>query len=82
MCRVRHRSVIVFKRLSSFQPKPSELPQTADGMRAQGAAWPTFERMIRRFADTITRDGDHQHDVVESAMVELWEAAVCQRPVV
>ena len=48
-------------------------PLTAEGMRALGAAWPVFERTIKRVAHRMTEDPDQRDDLIQSAMVELWE---------
>ena len=48
-------------------------PLTAEGMRALGVAWPVFERTIKRVAHNITQDPDERDDLIQSAMVELWE---------
>ena len=48
-------------------------PLSGDGMRALGAAWLVFERTITRVAHNITQDPDERDDLIQSAMVELWE---------
>lgn len=48
-------------------------PLSGDGMRALGAAWLVFERTIKRVAHNITKDPDERDDLIQSAMVELWE---------
>ena len=42
-------------------------------MRALGVAWPVFARTIKRVAHKITKDPDQRDDLIQSAMVELWE---------
>jgi len=48
-------------------------PLTADGMRALGVSWPVFERTIKGIAYNITEDPDKRDDLIQSAMIELWE---------
>lgn len=47
---------------------------TGREIMAFGAAWARFERSIKFWAFTITRDRDHEDDLVEEAMITLWNA--------
>ena len=48
-------------------------PLTAEGMRALGVAWPLFERTLKRVAHCLSPAPDDRDDLMQSAMVELWE---------
>ena len=48
-------------------------PLTAEGMRALGVAWPLFERTLKRVAHGLSKAPDDRDDLIQSAMVELWE---------
>ena len=50
------------------------LPITAEGILAFGTVWPELAPSIKRFARLITPDRDHQDDLIQEAMIALWNA--------
>lgn len=51
----------------------STVPVTADALIRFNEIWPQYERTVRHFAAQITSDHDHQQDLIQEAMIALWE---------
>lgn len=60
--------------LSSIDLASTGVPTTAEEILAFGTVWPELAPSIERFARLITPERDHQQDLIQEAMVALWNA--------
>jgi DNA-directed RNA polymerase specialized sigma24 family protein len=57
-----------------FPNRRSGRPITADANLSFDPGWTQLEPSIRRFAQRLTPDADHQEDLMQEAMIRFWSA--------
>ena len=58
--------------MRDFLPPASGQVVTAEGVLAFGASWEVLEPSLKRFARLMVRNVDDRKDLLQDAMVELW----------